>query len=236
MESNWLKQRSEILAKYAESLPTRQDRIKITFENPEAGWMPIHFFKNEQEAGRDLYFSDVYDSFVPLREWLETIATIGHEKASIVNLDCEGQHISLYYEPVWHYDFENYKGKLCPPCCGIFSVYDSYEDRFILDAFCNTETFVRDVYKCIIDFAKAMKDSPKFVEEWDCFRWSNDHVSSENEETWKDAILLKKMKSPSIEAYIRNCDSWHKNRNYFKRKERKNRSLKKGGLYENKSK
>lgn len=221
MESNWLKQRSEILAKYAESLPTRQDRIKISFENPEAGWMPIHFFKNEQEAGRDLRFSDVYDCFIPLREWLETIAAIGHAKTSIVNLDCEGLHILLYYEPVWYYDFQNYKGKFFPPECGIFSVYDSYEDRFILDAFCNTETFVRDIYKCIIDFAKAMKEFSGFIEEWDCSKWNRNRASLDYEEPEADAILLKTMKSPSIEAFIRDCDSSHKNRNYFKRLERK---------------
>lgn len=37
MSNNWLKQRSEIMAKYAEALPIKQDRIQITFEYSDCG-------------------------------------------------------------------------------------------------------------------------------------------------------------------------------------------------------
>ncbi len=137
MSKNWLKQRSEILAKYAQSLPTKQDRIQFSFEYPDYGWMPVHFHKNGIDMGF-IEFSSVYDCFEPLREWLETITTVGYDKASIVNLDCELWHAALYYEPIWFYDNEKYRSGLYPCDCGIFSVYDEAEDRFLLDAYCET--------------------------------------------------------------------------------------------------
>lgn len=220
MPKNWLKLRSEILTKYAEALPTKQDRIQITFEYPDAGWMPVHFHKNGMDMGF-IEFSDVYDCFEPLREWLETIATIGYEKAAILNLDCERWHAVLYYEPIWFYDYENHKGSIYPTNCGIFSVYDEAEDIFLLDAYCDTETFVRDVYKCIIDFAKAMKEKPEFIEDWVSFNWRHDTGIPDDDDPRMNEFFMNKVKSPSIQKFIRDCDSWHKNRNYFKRKERK---------------
>lgn len=220
MSKNWLKQRSEILAKYAEALPTKQARIQITFEYPDAGWMPVHFHKNGADMGF-IVFSDVYDCFEPLREWLETIATIGYDKASVVNLDCERWHATLYYEPIWFYDYENYKGSIYPKNCGIFSIYDEAEDKFLLDAYCDTETFVRDVYKCIIDFAKAMKEKPEFIKDWVSQSWNQEWGDLDEDDPRMKEIFINKVKSPSIQEYIKYMDSWHKNRNYFKRKERK---------------
>lgn len=221
MNNNWLKQRSEIIAKYAESLPTKQDRISITFDYPDAGWMPVRFHKNGDYMGF-LVFSYVYDCFVPLKEWLESIAEGSDTKASIVNLDCERFHGVLYYEPVWFYDYENYQGKkLCPPCCGIFSVYDEAEDRFILDAYCRTETFVGDIYKCLIDLAKSMKERPEFVDDWVWDSFNSDCSELIDDESLLQEVFINKIKSEKIRNYLREMDSYHKNRNHFRRIERK---------------
>lgn len=199
--SNWLKQRSEIMAKYAEALPIEKDRIQITFEYPKWGWMPVHFHKNGEDMGF-IEFSNVYDCFEPLRDWLETIATIGQNKASAVNLNCERWHAVLYYEPIWFFDYETYKGSLHPKDCGIFSVYDEAEDRFLLDAYCDTRTFVRDVYKCIIDFAKAMKKKPEFIEDWVSNSWNHEWGELDDDDPRMQEIFMNKVKSPSIQKFI----------------------------------
>lgn len=202
MAKNWLKQRSEILSKYAEVLPSKVDSVKISFEYPDYGWMPVHFHKNGEDMGF-IEFSFVYDCFVPLREWLETIATIGSDKAAVLNLDCERWHAALYYEPIWFYDYENYKGSVYPMNCGIFSVYDEAEDRFLLDAYCDTKTFVKDIYKCIMDFAKAMKEKPEFIEEWVSHSWNHEWAKYDDDDPRMKEIFINKVKSPSILEYFR---------------------------------
>ena len=208
MRKNWLKQRSEILARYAESLPSEQDRITITFDYPDYGWMPVHFYKNGQAMG-SFNFSYVYDCFVPLREWLELIASIEHDKACAVNLDCEDYHLVLYYDPIWFFDFDSYKGKIFPPHCGIFSVYDEYKDSFILDAFCYTMTFVGDIYKCIIDFAKAMKKRPEFIDDWISTSFNHEWGEIDEEDPAMNQLFIKKVRSPKIQEYLRYMKSWY---------------------------
>ena len=145
-----------------------------------------------------------------MREWLECIAESSHNKASIVNLDCERWHAVLYYEPVWFYGQENYKGKLYPPNYGIFSVYDEADDKFIIDAFCNTETFVRDLYRCMVDFAKEMKEKPEFIEDWIADSWNHEWGELDDGDPRMKEIFINKVKSPAIEKYINEMDSWHR--------------------------
>ena len=209
MTNNWLKQRSEILAKYADCLPIKQDRICMIFSYPEYGWMPLHFHKNGEDMGF-IELSSVYDCFEPMREWLECIAENSHSKASIVNLDCEIWHAVLYYEPVWFYDQENYKGKLYPPHYGIFSVYDEADDKFIIDAFCDTETFVQDLDKCMVDFAEEMKEKPEFIEDWVADSWNHEWGELDDDDPRIKEIFINKIKSPAIEKYINKMDSWHR--------------------------
>lgn len=221
MQNNWLKERSEIMAKYAEAFPTKQDRIKITFDYPDAGWMPVHFFKNEEEM-EVIEFSYVFDSFTPLREWLEVIADRSSSNAAITNIDCEYTHLALYYEPIWFYnDDDDYPENCHPAYCGIFSVYDEASKTFIFDAYCNTETFIRDTYKCIIDFAKAMKNKSEFIDDWVAELWGSECAEFEDDDPELANFFYNKVKSQKIEDYIRYMDSWHKNRNYWKRKNKK---------------
>ena len=207
MKINWLRQRSEIMAKYATSLPTTLDRVKLTFDFPEYGWMPVHFFKNEQEMGF-VEFSDVYDSFKPFRQWLEILAEIGNSRASVTCLDCESSHTVLYYEPVWFYDREIYGVERCPADCGIFSVYDEAADRFILDAYCDTSLFVRDLYQSLMDFVSAMHKRPDFTEHWRMSDWNDNWEEDDEEETKSKEIFLSTLKSPIIEAYVKDSMKW----------------------------
>lgn len=214
MANNWLRQRSEMLAKYADGLPMKQDRIRITFNYPDSGWMPLHFHKNGEDMGF-FVLSYVYDCFEPMREWLECIAESSYRKASIVNLDCERWHAVLSYEPIWFYNYKNYKGKLYFPDYGIFSVYDEADDKFIIDAFCNKETFVRDLYKCMLDFAKEMKEKPEFIEDWVIDSWNHEWGELDDDDPRMKEIFINKVKSPVIEKYINEMDSWHRNNHRY---------------------
>lgn len=206
MQNKWLKQRSEIMAKYAESLPQSSDTIELKFDYPEYGWLPVHFIKNGQDMGF-FEFSDVYDCFGPLREWLETIAIVGFEKASVVNIDCERWHGVLYYEPIWfYYNYGNWKGDYYPPSYGIFSVYDEAEDKFILDAFCETVPFVSRIYKNILDFAKSMKEKPEFIEDWVMHNWNHEWGKYKDEDPRMKEIFTSKVKSESIVKFLKFCN------------------------------
>lgn len=199
MANQWLKQKSEIYAKYAECIPLEQDEIKIKFGYPDAGWLDVYFFKNEEEMGF-VWFSDVYDSFEPLKEWLEDIATLGSSKASIVKLDCEDIDVVLSYEPIWFYDSNT---RLCWKNLGIFSVYDESKGCFILDAICETEKFVRDIYQSIIDYALEMREKPEFVDDWVCDSWTDDWTKFEEGDPGINEIFLSKVKSEHIEEFIK---------------------------------
>lgn len=207
MANNWLKQRCEILAKYADTLPTTYDTVHILFENPEWGWMPVHLHKNGVDMGT-FEISNVYDSFGPIREWLETIADIGHDKAIAVNLNCEDVYVVLYYEPMWFFDYDQFKGNVHPRDCGIFSVYVESKDRFLFDAYCETYSFVKNIYEDIINYAKSSKDNPDFIENWVEGDSSLELGELEEDDPRIKELFLNKMRSQKIEAYLRHCEKW----------------------------
>ena len=73
----------------------------------------------------------------------------------------------------------------------------------MLDAYCDTETFVRDVYKCITDFAKAMKEKPEFIEDWVSQSWNQEWGDLDEDDPRMKEIFINKVKSPSIQEYIK---------------------------------
>lgn len=214
MNSSWLKKRGEIILKYATSLSQKLDKVKITFDYPDCGWMPMHFHKNGIDMGY-IALSDVYDSFVPLREWLETIATSSYEQASIINLDCEGFHAVLSYEPIWFYDENDINNATYPPDLGMFSVYSEADNDFILDALCETETFIREMYQCFINFAEAMKLRPEFIDDWVQQSFNEEWGELDNNIDAMNEIFLSKVKSKKIENYIQQMDNWHLSRRQY---------------------
>lgn len=39
------------MGRYAQELPDGQDRIQVSFDGPDYGWMPVHFIKNGVDMG-----------------------------------------------------------------------------------------------------------------------------------------------------------------------------------------
>lgn len=66
-----------------------------------------------------------------------------------------------------------------------------------------------------------MKEKPEFIEDWVSQSWNQEWGDLDEDDPRMKEIFINKVKSPSIQEYIKYMDSWHKNRNYFKRKERK---------------
>ena len=199
--SKWLQERANILAKYAQGLPHALDRIKLRFDYPEFGWIDVHVLKNDEEVGI-MEFSDVYDTFVDLMEWLEAIAK-NDNIACAVNMNCEDCHEVFGYEPVWFFDGkpDNSWGRH-PRECGIFIWYQGWKEAFPLDAYCNTRQFIRDIYTCIMDFSKKMKDEPKFLDDWDCSNYLLEGMEYDEEDPRMKYLFYNRMKSEIIEDYL----------------------------------
>lgn len=200
--NSWLLEKAEILNKYAQKLPHKLDRIKLKFDYPECGWLHVHVLKNDAEIGV-IYFSDVYDTFVPLIEWLEHLATISQYRASAVNLNCEDVHHVFDYQPIWFYDGEpDNSYDRYPLECGIFTWYEEVNHRFSLDAYCNTYQFIKDIYESIIGFAKEMREKPNFLEDWDCSPFLPEGWEYDEEDPRMLDLFINRMTSPKIEKYL----------------------------------
>ncbi|MGP1591679.1 MAG: hypothetical protein ACTTHI_07795 [Prevotella sp.] len=202
--NNWFLKRSEILAKYAGKYPVEYDKIEMKFSFPTYGWMPFQIIKNKEVVKlRELSYA--CDAFVPMREWLEGIVEGHYDKISVIKLDCEDFYTVLYFEPLWFFD-SFYEGiEVKPSDAGIFLVYDSFLNAFVVDAFCNIESLVKSLYYNLLEFADKMKENPKFTEEWVSVSWNEEWGELEDDDPKIHEIFFYKMKSPIIEKYLEDC-------------------------------
>ena len=217
MAKNWLSGRAEILGRYAKGLPKKIDEVWVVFDYPDTGWMNGHWFKNGKEMGLTV-FSSAYEGFVQFKKWLEDIANLERENAPSVCIDCEHGKLVFYYEPIWFFDDRETEGtKLWHHNCGIFSIYDELEDKFLFDAYCDTELFLRTIYGCLIHQAKKMQENPDFVDDWiwESFNTEAGKLFDEGDEEGLRNLFVTKLTSPIVEKYLEYCDSWHKNQARF---------------------
>lgn len=163
--------------------------------------MSVHLAVNDEDKGF-IVLSSAFDGFEPLREWVETIVASRENKASIVRLNGELSEAIPYYEPIWVYDADKCNGFTHPSDCGIFSVYDSADDKILLDAFCYTPTFVQTIYKSMIEFATAMKDRPEFIEDWVIDSFNKDCSKYNEDDSAINEIFYNKVKSEKIEEFL----------------------------------
>lgn len=164
MINAWLKERANLLLKYAEHLSKKTDVIEFKVAPPEVGWMPIHIIVNGEEQ-YVVEVSSVYEPFYDIRTWLEDIVkNIFKFTPSAVNINCEGYHCLLYLEPLFFSDDQLLLGN--PELNGVFYLYDSYDEKIVAEAFCNVKELVRQFYMVLVDFAKANIDNADFVNDW----------------------------------------------------------------------
>jgi hypothetical protein len=62
---------------------------------------------------------------------------------------------------------EECKRPIHPTDCGLFTVYDTYSQQFIVEAFCQTEELVKSLYTSLTDFIKKVISDKDLEEQWD---------------------------------------------------------------------
>lgn len=197
--NKWLLERSKVLMKYAETTPACLNRLSMTLEEPECGWIDAYFKVNGKFLNVEL--SSVYEPFVPLKEWMEDIVkqtsrfTYG---ISMVQIDCEGYQVMLYYEPIPFCDWRITQGRNC----GILYIYDGAEEKVALDAFCETEELLKAVYTAVIQYAKDMQQCSVFIEDWVWMAYNAEMADMEEDSSEMKEFFYNKVRSEIVEKFL----------------------------------
>lgn len=164
--NKWLYARSELYRKYSDSLPQTLSQVEMLFSSPHVGWLPV-IFNNSGKETEDIEFSYVYDPIPKLIQWLEYIVKNRWTGGSYITIDCEGYDIVFCYEVMVVPESEECKRPIHPTDCGLFTVYDTYRQQFIVEAFCQTEELVKSLYTSLTDFIKKVISDKDFEEHWE---------------------------------------------------------------------
>lgn len=158
-------QRGKLLQEFAENIPTLTDRMRLLLKENDCGWIDAYIYVNDEEK-LCINMSDVYNPFEDIKTWLEEI--VKHRFActgSGVNMDCEGYHIVMYYEPLFYTTDQQMFGGA--DLTGLFYVYDSYDKKIVCKAYVKMKDLVELFYKTILSYAETMvKQDESFVDDW----------------------------------------------------------------------
>lgn len=157
IRKRWLLRKALIFRKYAVKFPRDTDSIKMKFEVPNSGWLPISFYKNKAKMGTFVTSNSSESLFKPLIIWLESVAK-NSDQASIMKLTCEEVDVVFSFEPMWFWGVNDVSRKKPHPSkCGIFTVFSSENGgKFLIDAYCQAKTLANELYTEILDFAWKM--------------------------------------------------------------------------------
>lgn len=206
MANKWLTARADVLTKFAIKPPRTVDNITLNIDYPDAGWIDMHFNVNGKEV-TVLDTSCVYEPFLPLRRWLEFLITDWFETNASITLDLESNRVTLSYEPILH-SYENVDYEPHPRNCGIFTIYDNWNDEMVLVAYCDNYEFVSNIYRTLLQYAISNAQSNGFVEDWieDAY---NNEVSKLKTNQERSQFFINLVKSPLIEDFYN--DFYRKN-------------------------
>ena len=71
------------------------------------------------------------------------------------------------YEVIVEPESEECDRPIHPTNCGLFTVYDTYSQQFIVEAFCKTDELVKSLYTSLTGFIKKVINDKDFEEHWD---------------------------------------------------------------------
>ena len=157
IRKRWLLRKALILRKYAEKFPRDTDNIKMKFDDPDSGWLPITFYKNKTKMGTFVASDCNENPFRPLKNWLENVAN-SSDQASVLKLTCENVDVVFSFEPMWFCGVNDVSMKKPHPSkCGIFTVFSSEDGgSFLIEAYCQAKTLANELYTEVMDFAWRM--------------------------------------------------------------------------------
>ena len=199
--NNWLIERSKLLAKYAENVPRKFDKVELQLDYPDCGWLDMHFKVNGEEKIL-ISASDVYEPFEEIREWLELMARgVFTFTPSGVRIYDEFDDYLLYYEPFFFQSNELLTNH--PPILdGLFYIYDSCEKKIVSEAVVETKRLVRVFYESIHDFAKESIKSDGLVVDWIQGAYNNEYAKYDDDDPRVKEIFLNKVTSPIVENFL----------------------------------
>ena len=204
IKNSLLYQKAKLLEKYAINMPNKVDNFGIQLDNPEYGWIDFHIIINDEEKEL-INFSEVYEPFEDIREWLENIVIhIFDFTPCGVNIYDEFYNYILYYEPIV---FQTDELLASPQLYGIFYVYDGHEDKIVADALCETREFVRNFYQTIKHYAQESLKNKSFVEDWIEGAYNNEWGEMDDGDPRIQEIFMNKVLSEKIESFLSNDQS-----------------------------
>lgn len=197
----WLLQRGKLFERYALHIPERADEVGIQLDYPDNGWIDFHVLINGEEKAL-INTSYVYEPFINIKEWLETIVSHVFDFTPCgVNLYDESYNYIMYYEPILFLTDELLT-PTPPSLCGLFYIYDGYERKIVADAYCETKAFVRQFYESILSFAEAAREHKDFVEDWIQSAYNEEWGQMDDDDPRIKDIFINKVKSKKIEAFL----------------------------------
>ena len=199
--NNWLIERSKLLAKYAENVPRKFDKVELQLDYPDCGWLDMHFKVNGEEKIL-ISASDVYEPFEEIREWLELMAkNVFTFSPSGVRIYDEVYNYNLYYEPIIS-DISEFYDQFHTNLVGLFYIYDESVKQIVADAFCEIQDFVKSIYRPIISFAEETKLKDEFVEDWISGAYNREWGQLDDDDPRAKDIFYNIVKSPFVETFI----------------------------------
>lgn len=163
--NKWLSARSELYRKYANGLPQHLPYVHLLFSSPHLGWLPVKFNIGGKES-ESIEFSDVYDPIPELIQWLEHINKKRWSGGSYITIDCELYTTIFSFEVMVLPEDEECKRNVHPSGCGLFTVYDTYHQQFIVEAFCETDEFVKALQMSLYGFIKEVLNHQDWEKDW----------------------------------------------------------------------
>ena len=201
VRNHWLYERSKLFEKYAIYMPSTADNVEIKLDYPDAGWIDLHIIVNGEEKGV-INASDVYEPFEDIKEWLENIvANVFDFTPFGVNIYDESDNYILYYEPML-FQTDELLTPTPPKLCGLFYIYDGYEEKIMADALCETKTFVRNIYQAIKAYALNAREHDGFIGNWVENAYNEEWGDLGDNNTLINDIFINKVTSSVIENFL----------------------------------
>ncbi len=201
VRNHWLYERSKLFEKYAIYMPSTADNVEIKLDYPDAGWIDLHIIVNGEEKGV-INASDVYEPFEDIKEWLENIvANVFDFTPFGVNIYDESYNYILYYEPML-FQTDELLTPTPPKLCGLFYIYDGYEEKIMADALCETKTFVRNIYQAIKAYALNAREHDGFIGNWMENAYNEEWGDLGDNNTLINDIFINKVTSSVIENFL----------------------------------
>lgn len=203
-KSPFLSEKKRIFEKYADHMPLVPDKVDFQLKYEHISWVDIYILVNGEEKAF-ITASYAYEPFEDIKEWLENIVKHLFDKTPWgVNIYDETNDNLLYYMPIPNSPNEQIT-ETPFGLCGIFYYYDGYEEKIVADAVCDTEAFVKNIYKSILSFAKEMKNNDEFVEEWVESVYNKEYGEMEDGDPRIKDIFISKVTSELLDKFLDNA-------------------------------